>query len=108
MQNKIYILFLVLIWGCGNTMVDERKLESFSNITNAGTVTLDKSGSLLRGNGTTKDVIIYNGQSYKISMYSSYSALEFVSAKPLNYQANVQFKGDIRGFEIILVSVKPL
>lgn len=107
MQIRTTLLSLILLWGCGNTTsIDSRKLESFSNITNAGKVTLDQTGTLQRGIGSVKDVIITSGASYKISMYSSYSALEFVSAKPPNHQENVKFKGEIRGDEIILEAIQ--
>lgn len=107
MQIKIALLTLLIASGCGNTTkIDDSKLESFSNITNAGTVTLDKDGTLKRGDGSTKDLIIYENEQYVVSMYSSYSALEFISAKPLNYEGVVSFKGEVSGENIVLESVK--
>jgi hypothetical protein len=110
MQIKILakILLILVFSACGNmTEVDDRKLESFSNITNAGTVNVDKSGVLRRKtNGSGKDMIVYGGTQYSVSIYSSYSSLEFIAARPLGFEGNVQFKGEIRGVEVVLEAIK--
>ncbi len=107
-KTQIWLFTFILLTSCGNmTKVDDSKLESFSNITNAGTVTVDKIGVLMRKtSGAGQDSIIYGGNQYAVSMYSSYSALEFISAKPLGYQGNVKFKGDISGGQIVLEAMK--
>jgi hypothetical protein len=104
MVNRFIFIFFILIIGCGTDVkIDNSKLESFSNVTSTTSTSLvAKAGSLKRGNGTTKDMIVYSGVSYTVSMYSSYSALEYIAARSLNYQGNVTFKGTITGGEILL------
>ncbi len=104
MVNKSSLILFVLLVGCGTDVkIDNSKLESFSNVTSTTSTSLvAKAGSLKRGNGTTKDVIIYSGVSYTVSIYSSYSSLEYIAAKSLNYQGSVTFKGTITGSEILL------
>jgi hypothetical protein len=104
MVNKSSFILFILLLGCGTEVkIDNSKLESYSNVTTTtSTALVAKVGSLKRGNGSTKDMIIYNGTNYNVSMYSSYSALEYISAKPLNYQGSVTFKGTMTGNDLLL------
>ncbi len=103
MQIKLTILALFILTSCGQeSTVKSAQLEAFSNITVVDSNVVSKSGALHRGNGTTNDRILTEGSYYKISTFSSYTALEYVAAKPLNYQGPVKFQGTIQGSEIRL------
>lgn len=92
------LLILLLSAACGNDVkISNQKLQYNSSL--ADGTKADKSGTLVRG---TPDQLTVNGTQYKVSIYSSYSALEFIAAKPLNTQMPVLYKGKINEGEMVL------
>lgn len=86
MRISLFLLLFILV-GCGKEVnLDTSKMESTSKI-----VVPDQSGTLVRAQGG--DTLTANGRSYKVSIYSSYNALEFVAAKPIPTTMGVRFKG---------------
>jgi len=97
---RLLILGLFLISSCGkNVSLSTKSLEYNSSLSDAATTATDQEGIIKRG---TPDYININGRSYKVSIYSSYAALEFIAAKPLSTQIPVKFRGEIKKNEMIL------
>lgn len=103
MVNKFFLLTLLTLISCGRDVnISTKSLENnskLSNGTNAATV----SASLHRG---ATDTITINGSSYKVSIYSSYAALEFIAAKPPGTQMPVFIKGVTKNSEFVLEIIK--
>lgn len=93
---------LLLLLACGKDVnISEKKLEEASKLETkkaltAGTLTKSASSSEIK----------VNGSAYKVSMYSSYQALEFIAARPIGTNLAVKFKGDIKTSEIVLQTIE--
>lgn len=100
------LLFLTLVTACGqNTQVsNSQELEGTSFVTTpTPEVTYNYTGTLQRkASSDGEDVIIINGVYYVVSFKSSYSALEFIAARPLGSSVPVKCKGKITQ-EVILL-----
>lgn len=93
MVKQLPLLILVLIFSaaCGRDVsISNKKLEYNSSLSDG--TKADTSGTLVRGK---PDRVIAGNASYVVSIYSSYNALEFIAAKPLNTQMPVQYKGKV-------------
>lgn len=85
------LLILLVCSACGNDVsVSNKQLEYNSSL--ADGTKADTSGTLIRGK---PDRVMVGNKSYIVSIYSSYNALEFIAAKPLNTQMSVQYKGKV-------------
>jgi hypothetical protein len=105
MVNRILFLSLFLVLGCGKEVkFNSSNLESFSQVSQPTSTSLDKSGTLVKTSASVS-TISYGGRSYSVSTYSSYIALEFVAAKaPGSY--GVRFSGELRSSEIVLTNIQ--
>ncbi|MBA2403891.1 MAG: hypothetical protein H0V66_03900 [Bdellovibrionales bacterium] len=100
MVKKIALISLLLIAGCGkNVSISTKELESNSALSDGNAQATPQEGIIKRG---ITDQIIVNNSYYKVSIYSSYLALEFIAIRPLNTQTPVRFRGKIKNNEMIL------
>jgi hypothetical protein len=100
MVTKLILLSLFLVGACGkNVKISTKELESNSRLSDGNSTITNQEGIVKRG---TPDLIIVNGSAVKISIYSSYSALEFVAIRPLNSQTMVKFRGKLKNNEMVL------
>lgn len=100
MVTKFLLLSLILIASCGkNVKISTTELETNSRLSDGNSTLTNQEGIIKRG---TPDLIIVNGPALKVSIYSSYSALEFVAIRPLNSQTPVRFRGKIKNNEMVL------
>jgi hypothetical protein len=95
-----FILMLVFCSACGPQVnISNSKLESNSSITAGEIKKVDQQGTLIRGK---PDVISGSSGTLIVSMYSSYHALEFIAAKPMNSKHEIKYRGIIKKSEVIL------
>ena len=100
MVKRFTFICLFLITACGkNVSISGRELESKSSLSDGNATLTNQEGVLQRG---TPDYIVVSGPAYKVSIYSSYSALEFIAVRPLNAQIPVKFRGKIKNNEMVL------
>jgi hypothetical protein len=101
MVKQFPLLLILLITGaCGNDVnISNKKLEYNSSLSDGSKA--ESSGTLIRG---TPDRLTVGTKSYKVSIYSSYNALEFIAAKPLSTTMPVLYKGKAndQGDEMVL------
>lgn len=104
MVKKIALITLFLIAGCGKDVkISGKELEYNSGLSSGNTLTTNQEGVISRNN---PDILTVNGTVYKVSIYSSYKALEFIAARPLNTQYAVKFRGKIKNKEMVLEVVE--
>ena len=100
MVKKIAFISLLLITACGKDVnISTKQLESNSGLSSGNATATNQEGIIKRG---TPDQIIVDGQSKIVSIYSSYSALEFIAVRPLNSQTPVNFRGKIKSGQMVL------
>ncbi len=100
MVTKLILLSLFLLLSCGkNVSISGRELESKSSLSDGNATLTNQEGILKRG---TPDYIVLSGPAYKVSIYSSYSALKFIAARPLSTQMPVKFRGKLKNNEMVL------
>lgn len=100
MVKKITLISLFLIAACGKDVkISTKELETNSSLSDGAAHSTNQEGVLKRG---SPDFIIVNGVANKISMYSSYSSLEFIAVRPLNSQTAVKFRGKIKKNEMVM------
>jgi uncharacterized lipoprotein YmbA len=100
MVTRVLLLSLFLIVSCGKDVsLSTKSLEYNSGLSDGTTTATTQEGIVQRG---SPDYLNTNGISYKVSIYSSYAALEFIAAKPLSSQIPVKFRGKIKNNEMIL------
>jgi hypothetical protein len=100
MVTRVLLLSLFLIVSCGKDVsLSTKSLEYNSGLSDGTTTATTQEGIVQRG---SPDYISSNGTSYKVSIYSSYAALEFIAAKPLSSQIPVKFRGKVKNNEMIL------
>ena len=104
MVKKITIISLLLISACGkNVSISTRELEANSGLSDGNATATNQVGVIKRG---TPDLIIVNGKANIVSIYSSYSALEFIAIRSMNSQTPVNFRGKIKNNQMVLEYVK--
>jgi hypothetical protein len=102
MVIKILLLSLFLV-SCGQKVsLSSNKLENIQLITEGQVKQYQKSATL----NTTDQTIIYGGSAYKVSIYSSKAATDFIAAQPKGAQIPVLFTGGISGQEIVLEAIE--
>jgi hypothetical protein len=98
-MDKLILLALILVASCGKQVsISNNLLESNASSTSTS-VAPNQDGIVIRG---VRDQIRTSSAVYYVSMYSSYSALEFVASKPLGTQINVRFKGKIKNQDMVI------
>lgn len=104
-MGKYLYLVLFLLVACGKEVnISNKALEKNSSSSSAATMSTDQDGVLIRG---IRDQIKTSDATYYVSMYSSYSALEFIAAKPLYSQQQVNFRGKKKNNEMIIEVIEP-
>ncbi len=100
MVKTLFILaFFIAVSACGRDVsISTRKLQDNSALEDGSNTVAPQTGTLTRG---TPDKI--SGRN--VSIYSSYSALEFIAARPLYTQMQVKYKGKIVNQELVLESI---
>ena len=87
---KIVLFSLFLFSACGkNVTISTKELRSNSSLSDGKALATNKEGILKRN---TTDTITYNGTSKKVSIYSSYQALEFIAIRPLKSETQVKYR----------------
>lgn len=107
MVSKLLVISLFLI-SCGREVtLSNSKLEKFSSITEADSAKTLQTGTLLRAskNGDS-DYIKVSNTSYKVSPYSSFNALKFISLAAAGTEVSVKFTGTIKKTEIVLETLE--
>ncbi|MCM2350428.1 MAG: hypothetical protein NDI69_10440 [Bacteriovoracaceae bacterium] len=102
-----FLLLTLLVTGCGREVkLSNSKLEKFSSITEADVSKIYKSGTLIRAakNGDS-DYIKINSSTYKVSPYSSFDVLKFISNTPVGAEVSVKFSGTIKKTDIVLETI---
>ncbi len=96
----LLVLILALTAACGKEVeISNKKLEYNSSLS---TATPEIEGTLIRG---TPDKIQVTNGTYQVSIYSSYDALEFIAARPLNKSYPIRFRGKIKSNQYVLETV---
>lgn len=98
MQTKIILLTLVFLLGCGKEVSIPNDLERHSSITSA-----DSKEAMLEGTlSKTDDSRVKIGEKiYKVSRFSSHSALEYVLSLPEG-DTPVKFRGEVKTDEVLI------
>lgn len=99
---RILIIALVLVASCGKDVKFTNQLESSSAITNAQPIAITQSATLIRGTNPAPGKLMMNGQTYNISPFSSYIALNFINAKPMGVQVPVKIRGEVKANEVYI------
>lgn len=102
------ILISLFISSCGKEVnLSNSKLESVSQINQAEITKTQSDGVLMRKSSSTeKDRLQYEGNTYDVSIYSSYNALEFIASKAMGTTQPVKFKGKILNKEIQIEEIQ--
>ncbi len=104
MVKKIALISLFLISSCGKDVsISGTKLQNNSGLSDGNSTITNQTGILKRGN---PDIIIVNGQGTIVSIYSSYSALEFIAIRALNSQTPVNFRGKVKNGQMVIEYVQ--
>ena len=100
MVKTALFLSLFMLVACGKDVsVSSKKLQQNSALNDGSAVTPNADGLIKRG---VPDMITTNGVTYKVSIYSSYQALEYIAARPLNSQFNVRYKGKTKNGDMVI------
>ncbi len=103
--------FLILAAGCGKevNMTSVSSLEKYTSITEGESSKVLKNGTLIRAlkNGEADYLKTENGQ-FKISAYSSYDTMKFISVTAPGTQIPVKFRGTIKNKEIVVESIEKI
>jgi hypothetical protein len=101
MVIRTLILSLILV-SCGREVdLKANKLESTQQITNAEVKQFQKAGIFVKNSNT----FVVNSTSYKVSIYSSKNALDFIAATPSGSQVPVLVIGGYSANEVVIESI---
>lgn len=101
MVIKVLILALFIV-SCGREVnLKTNKLESTQQITTAEVQKYQKAGMFVKNT----NAIVVNGISYKISIYSSKNALDFIAMIPVGSQVPVLVIGGFSSKEVVVESI---
>jgi hypothetical protein len=87
---------------CGPNVKFSNDLESKSKLSQDKLNSFLKSGTLHK---KTVSTVTYQGVSYKVSIYSSKSAHNFIEAIPIGTQVPIKFTGGTSKDEIVLETI---
>lgn len=107
---KISLLsFLIFVAGCGKevNMSSVSSLEKYTSITEGESSQVLKTGTLIRAtkNGEA-DYLQTNDGRFKISPYSSFETMKFISVTPAGSQVAVKFRGTLKNTEIVVEAIE--
>lgn len=102
--KSILLLTLLTLISCGKEIkLSSNKLESYSNVTQADPITVDKTGTLIRRNiSNPEDKVMTGGKTLTVSKYSSYQALTQINSRAEGIQVDIRYKGKVKGSEVVL------
>lgn len=96
------LLLTLLVASCGREVnLKANKLESTQQITSADVSRFQKSGMYVKNNNS----VVISGVSYKVSIYSSKNALDFIAAIPAGSQVPVLVIGGFSSTEVVIESI---
>ena len=102
---------LVLVAGCGKevNMSSISSLEKYTSVTEGGSSKVLKDGTLIRAskNGEA-DYLQTNNGKYKVSPYSSYETIKFISVTTPGTSVMVKFRGTIKNTEIVVEMIEKI
>ena len=103
MLHKLsFTLLIFLALSCGKTVnISQKELEEASKLESSKSL---NTGTLRKTSSSSE--IEIGGKAYKVSMYSSYQALEFIAARPIGATISVKYKGDLKTSEIVLQTIE--
>lgn len=99
---RFLILFLFFITACGKDVKFTNQLETNSLVTQAEPVAVTQAGYVVKSSANPPGTFIMNGTTYNVSPFSSYLALNFISAQTEGAQVPVKVRGEIKGKEIYI------
>jgi hypothetical protein len=99
------VLALLFIASCGREVnLKENKLESTQKISDADVKRYQKTGTISKtSSGST---ILFEGRNYKVSIYSSKIAQDFVAALSNGSQVPVVFTGGVSGTDVVIETIQ--
>lgn len=98
MLNRLIILTIFVLAGCGKEVSIPTDLERVSSITQAESKEAILEGTLTKGDPSSVKIA---EKIYKVSRFSSYSALEYISTLHEG-DTVVKFRGEIKTTEVVI------
>ena len=102
MQNKYFFLFLLVLVSCGKDVKFTNELENSNAVTQAEPIAVTQSANIIRSSSNPPGTIQMNGKSYKISPFSSYVALNFISQQSEGVSVPVKIRGEVKSTEVYI------
>lgn len=101
---EIKLLFLLIFFiSCGKEVqFKPNKLENSSILKDGKSASYEKSATL----NTSNNTVLYQSSTYKISVFSSHSSLQFINSQSANTQVQIIFTGGIKGDEIVFENIR--
>lgn len=99
---RFLILTLFLISACGKDVKFTNQLEESSAVRSAQPVAVTQTASLVRSTTNPPGSLQMNGQTFRISPFSSYIAMNFINQQPVGVQVPVKIRGEVKGNEIYI------
>lgn len=107
MRTNFLIFSFILLTSCGRDIkISTSKLESMSQVTQAGESSLTQSEGILKKMPSSTELII-QGKTLSVSPFSSHMALAFISGMTVGSQREIRFRGILKKTEVILEIVEP-
>lgn len=103
MVNKFFILLFIMA-GCGNNItLKENKLENLDALSSSSNTSYKKYGTLKKGSPSQ---VTFDGRIYIVSVYSSKSALDFISGLSTGTQISITFTGGVQNNQIVIETIE--
>ncbi|MES2527396.1 MAG: hypothetical protein V4598_09920 [Bdellovibrionota bacterium] len=102
MQNKFVFFFLLVLMSCGKDVKFTNELETSNAVTQAEPIAITQTANIIRNSANPPGNIIMNGRTYKISPFSSYVALNFISQQPEGVSIPVKIRGEVKSTEVYI------
>jgi hypothetical protein len=101
------VLLLALLVSCGKDVKFTNQLETSNAVTQASPVAISQQAVVIKTSATPPGKIIIGGQTLNVSPFSSYLALNFISAQPEGMQIPVKIRGEVKGNEVYIKVIEP-
>lgn len=104
MQTKIVLAltFCLSLISCGKDVKFTNQLESNSLVTQAEPIAVTQAGYIIKSSANPPGTFVMSGTTYTVSPFSSYLALNFISAQADGAQVPVKVRGEVKGKEIYI------